>query len=266
VTRGQAILIGSAGALLVLAVAAAVLVWRAELTAGGSRQQELVAATNLTLDVRFGYDPSVFTAVSHDSRAEYPLRLDAEGWSFYGKRIRGLGRMLAKDPAPLLYDFVGSQHLESLERYYRLVPTGEPAYEDVIVNGRLGLHQSLIYRRTGKSRGWPSYFPRSVTGEPPMAELQSIKEYRQRSIESQLAISGGAETAHIEGWALFTANDLFFFLAVSPAPLATEQRAACMAVLDSMRFDALLGPVPTAEAEQGLEVEGGAQELSGEGE
>lgn len=261
-TRGQAILIGSAGVLLVITVAAAILVWRAEFATGSSRQQELVVATNLTLDIRFGFDPSVFAAPSHDPRAEYPLRLDAEGWSFYGKRIGGLGRLLAKDPAPLLYDFVGSQHMENLERYYGLVPVGEPVYADVKIGGRLGLHQQLIYRRTAESRGWPSYFPRSVTGGRPTAEFQSIEEYRQRSIESQLAINGGAETAYIEGWALFTENDLFFFMAVSPAELTAGQRTACMDVLDSMRFDVLLAPPPAEEGEVDAGAAAGDQELS----
>jgi len=202
-----------------------------------SRKSEPVEATNLALDVRYSYDPSLLTPAPFSGRAEYPLRLDGTNFSFYGKRIQGLGKMLVKDPAPLLYDFVGSQHMESFELWFGLELVKEPLYEDAQISGRLGLHQQFIYRRTADSRGWPTYFPASVTKADTAADANADAPLAER-----LAANQGAEIAYVEGWALFTTNDLFFFQAVSPAELTAEERQACLDVLNSMEFDVLLSP------------------------
>lgn len=202
--------------------------------------------TNLALDVRFSYDPSMLVPAPFDSRAEYPLRLDGPGFSFYGKRIRGLGKMLAKAPAPMLYDFVGSQHMESFEQWFGLELVQDPLYEDAQIQGKLGLHQQYIYRRTAKSRGWPTYFPNCVTA----AGTGDEKSETGKSVAERLAANSGSEYAYIEGWALFTADDLFFFQAVSPEELTDAQRQACLDVLNSMEFNVLLAtPQPPADEE-----------------
>jgi len=232
------ILLLAIAALLLLGV---IVVALAVLRPGGAgrraSQAVLAEATNLALDVRYTYNPALLTPAPFDNRAEYPLRLDGADFSFYGKRIRGLGKMLVKDPAPLLFDFVGSQHMESFELWFGLELVSEPVYEDAQINGRLGLHQSYVYRRTAESRGWPTYFPASVTKADSAADAAD-----SAALKDRLAAKQGAEIAYVEGWALFTDNDLFFFQAVSPAELTTEQRQACLDVLNSMQFDVLLAP------------------------
>lgn len=244
-TARRWMLVGAA-AVLLLAVILIMLV----LFAPGSRGirgsfAKQAEATNLELDVRFSYDPSLLTPAPFDSRAEYPLRLDGEHFSFYGKRIRGLGKFLVKEPAPLLYDFVGSQHMESFEQWFGLELMEEPVYEDAQLGGHLGLHQLYIYRRTEKSKGWPIYFPDCVTA----AGVDEDPEDNQ-TVSGRLAADSGADIAYIEGWALFSPNDLFFFQAVSPAKLTEEQRQACLDIMDSMQFDVLLSPSPAAESDQ----------------
>lgn len=215
-----------------------------------SQVPELAETTNLALDVRFSYDPELVTPAPFDDRAEYPLQLDAETWSFYGKRIQGVGRMLAKAPEALLYDFVGSQHLESLEVWYGLEPVGKPLYEDVYLNGVLGLHQQIAYERTPSSRGWPAYFPAVITAGPAEEEPHSIGEVRSGShIEERLSTDRGLDKAYIEGWALFTDRDLFFFQTISRDPLSAGARDACMAMMESLQFNVLLGSdTPAAQA------------------
>jgi len=208
------------------------------------RKVKPLEGTNLALDVRYSYDPSLLTPAPFISRAEYPLRLDGQDFSFYGKRIRGLGKMLVKDPAPLLYDFVGSQHMESFEEWFGLELVQDPLYEDAEIQGKLGLHQQYIYRRTAHSRGWPTYFPDCVTGGGSGAAADNAGD----SLSGRLAANRGSEYAYVEGWALFTADDLFFFQAVSPEELTDAERQACLDVLNSMQFDVLLA-TPEAPAE-----------------
>jgi hypothetical protein len=172
--------------------------------------------------VRFTYDASVFKPAPYDGRAEFPLRLDADTFSFYGKRIRGIGKLLARDPGPLLYDFVGTQH-EDVFTYYRLEPVGEPRYEDADLGGELGLHTTATYRQADPSIGLPPYFP------------EAVKE------QSEITV---------EGWAAFSDADLFYFYVVSAGPLGSRERAACEAVIDTMRFNALAADeLPAAEPE-----------------
>ncbi|MBN2081351.1 hypothetical protein JW859_03995 [bacterium] len=218
----------------------------------------LAEGTNLGLDVRFTYNADLLTPAPFDARAEYPLRLDGDTFSFYGKRIRGLGAMLERDPAPLLYDFVGSQHVEAFEQWFGLEQLGEPLYEDAQIGGRLGLHQVMVYQRTAQSRGWPSYFPKSVTEQGEQEAPATAEE-----VVDRLAVQSGVEVAYIEGWVLFTDSDLFFFQAISPRKLSGAERQACTDLLDSMQFDVLLGspeeepaaeaaePAPAAEGEDG---------------
>jgi len=234
------LLLGIAAVLLLGLVAVTLVLVLPGRSNRSSRSAKPVEATNLALDVRYSYNPSVFTPAPFNGRAEYPLRLDGAKFSFYGKRIRGLGKMLVKDPAPLLYDFVGSQHMESFELWFGLEQVQEPVYEDAKINGRLGLHQRFIYRRTPESRGWPTYFPASVT----KADTKSGSA-KNAPLEERLATKQGANIAYVEGWALFTDNDLFFFQAVSPEELTAEERQACLDVLNSMEFDVLLAPADT---------------------
>ena len=222
----RAVLIGIAAALAVLLLAA--LAWLAlnPRVSGGAaavRPGSTATASNPALDVRFSYDSGRFRPAPYDPRAEYPLQLDGDGFSFYGKRIRGAGALLAKDPGGMLYDFVGSEHLESFVQYYNLIPAGEPLYEDAEIAGRLGLHQQAQYD-FGRDSLWPYYFPAQFQETPPPA------------------------SAFIEGWAVFTEQDLFFFQAVGVKPLTPEQRVACQQVMDSLQFNAVLGGAePAAE-------------------
>jgi hypothetical protein len=231
------LLFGAAGLLLALLVLAVVWLLRSGSEGGGYRISHAQTASNPALDVRFTYDGAALTLADFDPAAEFALRLDGADWSFYGKRIQGLGAMLGKDPAPMLYDFVGSQHNDVFESWYGLKPVGEPLYEDVKLGGKLGLHTRHAYALASGSRGWPEYFPASVTGK-----------------------SGGktAQQASVEGWALFTAEDLFFFYAVAPQPLTERQLELCEAIIRSMQFGAVLGAgssdAPTVPEEQLPEV------------
>jgi hypothetical protein len=215
----RAILIGVAGVLGLLVLAAGawlVLQPRTGGRVGALGAGQATTATNPALDLRYSYDSAILTPAPYDARAEYPLRLDGQGFSFYGKRIRGAGKMLTKDPGGILYDFVGSTHLESFVQYYKLEPVGEALYEDVQLGGKLGLHQAQQYNATAESQ-WPYYFPAEFTADPIPA------------------------TCYVEGWAVFTSEDLFFFQTVSTAPLNENQRQACQQVMDGLQFNAVLG-------------------------
>jgi len=229
-------LLYTAVALVIVLAIAVVWLLTSEVSRGGRPVQvELRTGTCPGLDLRYSYNPAVFTPAPYDGHAEFPLRLDAEGFSFYGKRIRGIGKMLEREPASLLYDFVGSQDAEVFEKYYGLKRTQE-VYEDAQIEGKLGLHTKLAFEYTADSTGWPKYFPEHV---------KSGKE------------------AHLEGWVLFSAEDLFYFYAVAAKPLTEAERAACTQVLDTLEFNALTGSVgqeqqpespgaqpPTAEGQQ----------------
>jgi len=180
---------------------------------GGSGN--LATATNPALDVRYSYDPAVFTPAPYDERGEYPLQLDAESWSLHGKRIAGLGRALGQAPAPIVYDFVASQHAEMYEDWYKLERTREE-YEDATIQGRLAVHCSWTYQRTPESGILPPYMP------------QAVRE---------------SEVIESEGWALFTDRDLFFFYTFGTKPLTDDLRAAVLQVLESMQFN-VLGTLP----------------------
>jgi len=240
-------------ALLFAVVVVVAIVWLLNAPSQRARPvpRELVTGTNPAMNLRYQYDAAVLAPAPYDDRAEYPLRLDGDGFSFYGKRLKGVGRWLAKDPAPVLYDFVAQEHVETYEQWFGLEPAAEPLYEDATISGRLGIHQQLAYRRTESSLGWPSFFPGSVTGGLPEPELQTIEEYRRRSVSGRLYIAGGSQLAYIEGWAVFSDTDLFFFQTVSPAALSSQQREACELVLSTLEFNALLDEtIPPEPTEQ----------------
>ncbi len=238
----RAVLIGVAAVLALLIIAA--LAWLGlGGRAGGLAQGRAgvqAAASNPALDVRYTYNTGVFTPAPYEPRGEYSLRLDGAGFSFYGKRIRGVGRMVDTSRiGGMLYDFVGAEHLESFEKYYNLVPAGEPNYEDAQIGGRLGLHQQAQYNFTGSS-AWPEYFPAQFQETPPPA------------------------SAFVEGWAVFTEQDLFFFQAVGVHELTSEQRAACQQVMDSLQFGAVLGGAAAPAETPAAAGDGGEARVSGD--
>jgi hypothetical protein len=164
-----------------------------------------------------------------------------------------------KAPAPMLYDFVASQADEMFSYWYGLELEGKQQYEDARVHGTLAVHTSSVFKKTAKSRGWPPYFPPAVTGEPtaeervlnvpleipePSGEGPIVTEQSQDEFMREIAAQGGVDKAYIEGWALYTKQDLFFFYAVAPRPLTAAERNAALAVMNSLQFDALLGGAP----------------------
>ncbi|HES58409.1 MAG TPA: hypothetical protein ENO21_03160 [Firmicutes bacterium] len=233
------LLLYTAVALVLILAVAVIWLLTAELGGGGAAgRTELRTGTIPGLDLRYGYDPAVFTPAPYDGRAEFPLRLDAEGFSFYGKRIRGAGLLLEQAPQSQLYDFVGTEDAEVFESYYGLKRTFEK-YEDADIGGKLALHTRLTFEYTQLSVGWPSYFPDSVKA---------------------------GQVAHLEGWALFSAEDLFYFYAVAPEPLAEDQRSACLEVLNSLEFNALLGSdTPELEEPDAEPAEPGGEGPAGRG-
>ncbi len=221
---GRTFKLALAGILLLLLLGALFMLLRPGGSGGGRRQHgKLASGSNLALDLRYSYDPLMLRPADYDGTAEFPLQLDGADFGFYGKRIRGAGKILAKEPGPVLYDFVGSQHSEVFEFWYKLEPLAEPAYEDCELQGRLGLHQKLAYKLGPDSPGWPRYFPDSLRG--------ALQEDGSRS--------GGGDTAYIEGWALFGTEDLYFFYAVAPRELTGDERAALVAMINGMQFNAL---------------------------
>jgi len=226
--KGKLVL--AAVAVVVLLVAITAVAWVALSAPGGARRgfgRGTLTGTNLALDVRFSYDSGLLTPAPYVADDEFPLRLDAASFSFYGKRLQGIGAMLAKQPGPLLYDFVGSQEADEFERWYKLRLASKPVYEDATIGGRLALHQQMTYELAGAQSFWPPYFPATV---------------RQ------------GNQACIEGWALFTDQDLFFFYAIGAQPLTSEQRAACVKLLNSLKFGAVAPgeaetPAPPAQSE-----------------
>lgn len=212
------VLIGPAIVLVLLFAAA--MFWLLQ-PGGGNRSAapagRLAVASNPALNLRFKYNTALFALAPFNSRAEFPLRLDARddsaaaGFSFYGKRLGGLGQMLAKDPGPVLYDFTGQLSDAMFAESYGLLPGDPPRYEDAEIGGRLALHQMLQFKLDPANQ-WPGYFPAAV-------KLGTV--------------------VYIEGWTLITNDDLFFFYALSPIPLQDTQRAACEQVLNSLQFNAI---------------------------
>jgi hypothetical protein len=215
-------------ALLLLAGLAWVLLAGGGLRGGGIPSGNASTASNPALNVRYHYDSRVFTPAPYNGHAEFPLQLDAAGgggapaFSFFGKRLGGLGRLLGKEPAPMLYDFAGQQSDSMFVDNYGLEQAAAPKYEDARIDGRLALHQVLAYRM-GQDKQWPEFFPSAMDQ---------------------------AQEACIEGWTLFTKDDLFYFYAISPVPLTPSQRAACVALLNSLQFNAIrdAGPVSSEPA------------------
>jgi hypothetical protein len=255
-----------AGVLLALLLAA--VVWLlSQGSGGGLGGGPRASGTNPALDVRYRYNPRLLKPAPYDPNAEFPLQLDGANFSFYGKRLRGAGTMLGDNPAqPMLYDFVGSQQNEVFEYWYRLKPAGKPVYEDARLQGKLALHTRTVYDRTKDSRGWPAYFPVAVTGDtavgnaadmdaPPPVKGPGdaiLDEPTEDQIVRNIAKSGGADKAYVEGWVFYTKNDLFFFYTVSADELGRSERDAAIEVINSMQFDAVLGSTP-APAEKSTE-------------
>lgn len=215
-------------------LALGLLLWALLPRPAGVPARRLLSAVNPTLNVRYRYDSQVFTPAAFDPLGEFALRLNGRAestagprFAFYGKRIEGIGDLLGKEPAPILYDFVGSQYTAEFEESFGLRLLDEPQYEDFELHGALGLHQLLRYARESGQR-WPAWFPGGLVEE---------------------------QEATVEGWVFFHGSDLFYFYAVSAAPLNEAERAACLAVLQSMEFDhsgpaeqaASGGPADTAE-------------------
>ncbi|MEZ5339450.1 MAG: hypothetical protein R3F46_14470 [bacterium] len=182
---------------------------------GSPRMQQ---GSNPNLDVRFSYDARYFTVGPFIDNAEFPFLLEGEGWGMQGKRIRGMATLLHAEPVSALYDWLGVMQMEGLEKYYQLKPDGEPLYEDWQVDGGLAVHQQLSYVITADDPRLPGYFPE---------ELRTA--------------AGKGDRVYIEGWVFFNDNDLFFFQAVSGMPLDEGQREACDDVLQSLKFNAMLG-------------------------
>lgn len=234
-------LLAIAIALALAAMVALVVVLMPQGSGPASTPRYLQSVTNAQLDIRISFAPEVFTPVAGQERAEFPLQLKADDFVFYGKRIRGGGSSGAwvndlkqKKSKQYLYDLVGSLQYEVLESYFGLVPVGEPVYTDTMINGKLVLHQQLIYRLGARSSGWPRYFPESVTGPK---TLESDGEHY--SIQSLLTVpvsSATAEKTYIEGWVMFTYDDLYYFQAISDQPLENTNRDQCINLLASMEF------------------------------
>ena len=182
-----------------------------KLSKGRPGKIETVSGTNPAMNIRYSYNPQVFTQAPYDERREYPLQLDAQGWSLHGKRLAGLGIMLEGAPAPMLYDFVASQHAEMYEDWYKLERVMEE-YEDARIQGRLAVHCRWRYNRTAETTELPYYLPDSVRN---------------------------GDVLETEGWALFTKEDLFFFYTFSAEQLTDGQRSEVISVLESISFNAL---------------------------
>ena len=261
------LLYGVAGVLLALLLAA--VAWLLlQGGSGGIGRGPSASGTNPALDVRFRYNPRLLRPAAYDSAAEFPLQLDGADFSFYAKRIRGVGEMLGDKAAqPMLYDFVGSQQNDLFEYWYRLKPEGKPLYEDARLQGRLALHTVTVYDRVKESRGWPPYFPRSVTGDTPAGNSalpdsavdensksdEALDEETENQVVRSIAKAGGVDKAYVESWALYTKSDLFFFYAVSPHELTSSERDAVINVINSLQFNAVMGSAtaaPKAETQQ----------------
>lgn len=220
--RTVLITIAATLAVLLLAGLAWVLLAGGGMHGGGITSGATTTASNPALNIRYRYNARVFTPAPYNGHGEFPLQLDSAGrgdatpFSFYGKRLGGLGRLLGKEPAPMLYDFAGQQSDSMFIDNYGLEQAAAPHYEDARIGGRLALHQVLFFRK-GQAKQWPDFFTDA------MAQAQE---------------------AYIDGWTLFTKDDLFYFYAISPAPLSPSQRAACLGLLNSLQFNAIQDTSP----------------------
>lgn len=218
----------AAGIIALFAVA--LLCWALVPREGQTPHRRSIKALNPALGLSYRYDPAAFTPAPFDANAEFALQLSGEPtgaalprFALYGKRILGIGGLLGKAPGPLLYDFVGSQYAEEFEDNYKLTPLGEPRYEDLDLHGGLGLHQALRYTRP-EGRRWPGWFP--------------------------AGLAESAEAA-VEGWVFFHGANLYYFYAVSGAPLTEAQREACLEVIGSLEFGAAPPAADAGEPDAG---------------
>jgi hypothetical protein len=208
----RSLLLALSGLALLALIAA--LGWLLIGSGGGFHARSLSSGSNAALDVRYSYDNVLFQATPYVGNAEFPLQLDAKAgksaqpFSLYGKRIRGLAKLLKKDPTAMLFDFIGQQNDSVFEEWYKLKPLKKPDYEDVTIQRKLGLHQRLVYAKGNME--WPPYFPAGVKQ---------------------------GDKVHIEGWTFFSDKDLFFFYAIAAEPLTPRSRAACLAVMNSLKFN-----------------------------
>jgi hypothetical protein len=225
---------------------------------GHAQTAKLLTATNPALDLRYSYDPDVFHPAPYDQHAEFPLRLDAKDWSFYGSRIQGAGDLLSKQPQPVVYSFIDNEYSSIFTDFYKLHPEGESHDQQVTLGGQQAVRQQLVFDLAPDSVGWPPYFPESVRGTSvarfldrtdPRAEKifggipevekekKEIEERDAAQSKPKLAVSN---KAYVYNWALFNKSDLFYFQAVSSRALDDDELADAERLIDSLEFDALL--------------------------
>ncbi len=224
---------------------------------GGQRrgQHTALSAANPSLEVRYHYDGQEFKPAPFTTDAEFPLRLDAADWSFYAKRIKGAGEDLKREAPPEVYRFVTNAFSSAYEEFYGLHVDGAIRTAEVELGRQHIIRQEIVLRRAADSRGWPSYFPRSVTAGAVVSFapeidadklLGGIPEVDRQAQEQQAEEGGGkpADRAYVYDWALFAGADLFLFQAVAAQPLSTRQLEQSQRLISSMEFNALRGPAP----------------------
>jgi hypothetical protein len=218
-----------------------------------------LSASNPALELRYHYDPGIFHPAPYDPRAEFPLRLDAADWSFYGKRLQGLGTGLVDQPPPDVYSVVNDANTAVYREFYKLEQEGESEYQIVQLANLQALRQRLTLRLGPDSRGWPAYFPPSVRGDKtyrltlpnPNADkafggIPEVEQMKRKAAENTDPKTA-PERAYIYGWALFNKQDLYFFQAISARPLDERELGDIEAMIGTMEYGALLAqPAPAA--------------------
>ena len=245
------LIVGGAALLLLVAAALWILFQQPR---GVAKSLRLLSAANPALDVRYHYDPSTFRPAPYDQHGEFPLRLDAKDWSFYGKRIKGAGELLVKQPQAVVYKFVNDAGNSVYTEFYKLVQEGETKSDAVELGGLPSQRESMVLALVDQSRGWPSYFPAAIVGNQtnPMGrqdkradkafgDIPEVEQYKHDHIDNAPEHSPAQTKAFVYSWAQFDKKDLFFFQAVSARPLTDAELQTAEAIIDSMEYDALLG-------------------------
>jgi hypothetical protein len=206
-----------------------------------------LSASNPALNLRYNYNAAIFKPAPYDAHAEFPLRLDAEDWSFYGKRLGGMRDLLVKEPQPVVYRFINEASTSVYGEFYRLEIDGKDNMEDVRIGGVEAVRQQLRLQRTAKSLGWPRYFPYSITaGESAPLIVPQANAERTFDLPDDLPPPpAGKERrapstlAWAYSWALFHGSDLFLFQAIAPRELTAKELAQAEALINGLQFDAL---------------------------
>jgi hypothetical protein len=169
---------------------------------------EWTTAFSPALGIRVTYDPEVFTSIVSEGSSEFPLYLRSASFNLGIKRIGNAGILLTKEPQADFFQFFAQQvRFQLIEA--GLTPLAPEVDEEFSAQDKPGLCQILHFKNPEDAKLIPSYVP-----QEPNAEYYLYYHH------------------------FYSEPDYFFFAAISRQALTLEQRAALVALIDAVEFDA----------------------------